>query len=688
MDTRLDRRRFLALAASAAAMAAAPALARQRARKSRWPKAAVAQARFPQGVASGDPDDSSVILWTRCEPAGRDAVPLTVEVATDDAFEHVIAEERVVAEPACDWTVRVLVGGLRAAGEYFYRFIDADGATSRIGRTLTAPRARDGRAAKFAFVSCQDVTNGAMNAWRRMAWEDERARPEDRLSFVLHLGDFIYEVVWYPEDSPGGVKRGRRLRDVFRYAHGEKMHDFHLPTTLDDYRTCYRAYLRDEDLQAARARWPFVPVWDNHEFSWQAYQSQQVFDGKVRPAQKLKVIANQAWFEFQPARVVQPSHAGLDRFVAPNVENVALEEFDELGTGLEPNNLAAIRSLRIHRQLRWGRHVDLILTDNRSFMSTSAIDGSAFVTKGFPWMFPEDAGEMLDRGRTDNGGNPRATIRFDGKDVPNPATKERPQSYLGVEQKRWLLERLKASQATWKVWGHSFGTMVWRADPQNLPPELGMKWPGSGYALMNGGHFHDHDEIFDFVRANAITGLAVVAGDRHTFWAGHLTKSVAAGKYDPVGVEFITGAISQQNLAEVAEQSIKDDLKLKPLYVLDTPEGRNGRILNMTMLHGVRSALAYAKDRDLAAAKRLSNPELSPHLEFADVGGYGYAVVTAGANALETEFVCIPPPLERSATPDGGPLVYRVRHRVARWQPGEKPQLTRTFAEGDIGLCT
>ena len=72
---------------------------------------------------------------------------------------------------------------------------------------------------------------------------------------------------------------------------------------VDDYRALYRAYLLDPDLQDARARWPFVCMWDNHEFSWKGWQSQQNFSG-VRPAQTRKVAANQAWFEYQPARVI------------------------------------------------------------------------------------------------------------------------------------------------------------------------------------------------------------------------------------------------------------------------------------------------------------------------------------------------------------------------------------------------
>jgi alkaline phosphatase D len=94
--------------------------------------------------------------------------------------------------------------------------------------------------------------------------------------FVLHLGDFIYETVWYPEDRPQGMY-DRRLRDIVRYPSGEKIHDLHIPTTLVDYRAVYRAYLHDADLQDARARWPFVNMWDNHEFSWLGWQSLQKF---------------------------------------------------------------------------------------------------------------------------------------------------------------------------------------------------------------------------------------------------------------------------------------------------------------------------------------------------------------------------------------------------------------------------
>jgi alkaline phosphatase D len=161
-----------------------------------------------------------------------------------------------------------------------------DGSGSRIGRTITAPDPNDSRPVRFVFVSCQNANQGAQNAYRRMIYEDERAPENEQLGFVLHLGDFIYELVWYPEER--ATYYDRRIRDIVRYADGEKIEDFHIPTTLADYRAVYKAYLHDPDLQDARARWPFVPMWDNHEFSWQGFQGCSGSREK-RPAQTKKL---------------------------------------------------------------------------------------------------------------------------------------------------------------------------------------------------------------------------------------------------------------------------------------------------------------------------------------------------------------------------------------------------------------
>ena len=86
---------------------------------------------------------------------------LTVEVAKDPAFHDVVVREKAEVVADTDWTCRFMAAGLKPATEYWYRFSDADGNGSRVGRTLTAPREGDARPVRFTFVSCQDCDGAA-----------------------------------------------------------------------------------------------------------------------------------------------------------------------------------------------------------------------------------------------------------------------------------------------------------------------------------------------------------------------------------------------------------------------------------------------------------------------------------------------------------------------------------------------
>ena len=682
----ITRRRFLAMAASLGATAAWGTPLGTKSRIA-WRER---RDLFPEGVASGDPDSTSVLLWTRRPSNEHPVQTLNAEVAEDDIFDRVVAHASAPVSAASDWTCRVLVGGLKPGHVYWYRFTDSEGFGSRVGRTITAPDVSDARPARFVFVSCQNANDGAQNAYRRMIFEDEHAAEADRIGFVLHLGDFIYEIVWYPEDRPQGMY-DRRIRDIVRYPHGEKIRDFHIPTTVDDYRAIYRAYLRDPDLQDARARWPFVNMWDNHEFSWLGWQSLQRFGGKNLPAQTRKVAANQAFFEYQPARITKPSGPSLDRFDPPAVVDAPITRFDEHGLGLEPNNLAAIGSLKGYRVLRWGRNVELIITDQRSYRSEEPTDqpeAQALSSDDFPEFIAEDAMEILDAGRTFNGGQPPATIRFGNTEIAN-LCKDRPaQTILGAEQKAWFLERLRTSKATWKIWGNTTATLDMRADLQNLPKGLTKPWAGSGYATSplgdHGTAYVERGEIYDFVQANGVTGFATIAGDRHSFWAGLAAKALPPKPFVPVGIAFVTGSISAPGVVEALEHALPKDHPLRSIYVGQGPSDQSPQpILNMLIKHGVRSCIEYTKSGDIAKARSLSNPELSPHVSFVDMGGHGYSVVHITSEFLETEFVCIPRPVERSDRSDGGVLSYRVKSRTTLWKKGEAPKLQIRLLEGD-----
>ena len=686
---RTSRRDFIQLAAAMGASLAwtGPASAS----RTKWQER---RDLYPEGVASGDPDPTSVILWTRRPFAEGERHVLTVEVAQDEAFRRVVAQAPAPVSAASDWTSRVLVGGLKPARTYWYRFTDSEGNGSRIGRTITAPAANDPRPVNFAFVSCQSVNEGKLNGYRRMIFEDERAAPEEQLGFVLHLGDFIYEVVEYPDEIK--TRYDRTIYEVCRIPDGGVTGKFHYPLTVEGYRAVYKGYLADPDLQDARARWPFVSMWDNHEFSWQGWQSIQQAGGAPRPGQTIKVAANQAWFEYLPARVKAPS-GSLDTFGTVPVKDVKIEKWDENGLGDEPNNIAAINSLIAYRAIRYGKHLDLLITDQHSFHGPDPFSDDSLGKLGdwgdYNGMFPDDAMQILDGGRAFNNGNPPAEIRFQDASIPNPQKNAPPQTILGATQKAWFKDQLKRATATWKIWGNSLGCLDWRADPENLPTGLTKKpWPKGSFANLGGGDhgsaWVERAEIYDVVRDAGITGFAIVSGDRHSFWAGYAAAQLPPGKFEPVGLSFVGASMASPGAMESYEHRLKKDMPLRALYLADRPDRpKPDWTFNMLLKHGVRSCLEYAKSFDLKRAHAVSNPQLSPHLEFVDMGGHGYATVRLSGDEMRTEFVCIPRPVTRSDRPDGGPLRYRVVHAAKLWRAGERPRLTQQVIEGDPGLA-
>lgn len=648
---------------------------------------------YPEGVASGDPEPDSVILWTRRPFSEPGEHQLTVEIALDEGFRHIVATVRAPASEDADWTCRVLAAGLKPATVYWYRFTDDTGAGSRIGRTITAPARDDATTRRFAFVSCQTINEGTMNAWKRMIWEDQRAAPDQHLGFVLHLGDFIYEVVQYPDETP---TRGiRTIFEVCRIPDARKVSNFYVPTTLEGYRVVYRAHLQNPEIQDARARWPFVCIGDNHEFSWRGFQSFVKLGRGLEPAQALRVAANQAWWEFIPSRVTKASGPGLDRFDPPAVETAPVETFDADGLGIEPNNLAAINSMTAYRALRYGRHIEMIVTDNHSYNMEPPDERNEAAGLGldFPYFFPEDATAVLDGGSAFNGGNPPETISSGGEPVPNFRKDEPPVTLLGREQKAWFKRTIAGSDATWKIWACPNGTLDWRADPQNLPEGLAPPWPVDGYANFGMAGdlatiYCERAELYDFIRDQRIEGFVTVSGDRHSFWAGYSAKALPPKAFEPVGVAFICGSISSPGMGEAIESNkALQEHPLGPLFVAAKPEGGFDTLVNLTLKHGVRSALEYARSHDLAAAHAVRNTDNAPHLEFIDMSGHGYAVVTAGSDAVETEFVCIPRPIHLDPAPDGGPIRYRVTHAAQRWRPGEAPKLVQRIIEGDVDLA-
>ncbi|MBV9062160.1 MAG: alkaline phosphatase D family protein, partial [Alphaproteobacteria bacterium] len=404
------------------------------------------------------------------------------------------------------------------------------------------------------------------------------------------------------------------------------------------------------------------------------------------------VAAAQAWFEYQPAHAVKRGDPDLNRFDAPKVADEKVAQFDADGLGAERNNHIAIHALKLYRSLRWGKNADLILTDNRSFRSYPAWNedaASAFDNEDFAGAFPQEAVEILDAGKTYNNGKPPETIAFGEKHIPNFRKDKPAQTVLGRKQKAWFLAQLRASPAPWKIWGNSIGSLDARLDLQNVPETFG-KWPGRDYGLLTlddwSGYRSERGEILDFVKVNGITGVASVCGDRHAFYAGALSKNLPPQDYEPVALEFVGASVSSPGACEAFAANVKDDMKLHALLVRRPKGGAAEPMVNFSAMHGVRASLAYDSSGDLKAARAQSNPQVAPHLAFVDMGGHGYSVVRITPDTLETEFVCIPPPAERSGTDDGGPLAYRIRFTSKLWKPGEAPKLETHLMEAAPAL--
>ena len=277
---------------------------------------------FRLGVASGDPDAGSVVLWTRLapDPLGGGGMPdadfeVLWEASRSDAFATVAASGLATAEAAHGHCVHAVA--TLDPGEWFYRFRIGE-FTSPAGRTMPAPSAGQPlQEARFAVGSCQNYANGFYAAHRDIA--------EQRPDFMVWLGDYIYE--------------GAGDEDA---ALDARVHLGPEPTTVQQYRDRYARYKTDPHLQAAHAACPWFVIWDDHEVE-NNYADLTPQDPAEAPTFRARrFAAYQAWWEHQPTRLA-----------APTEENA---------------------EYRIYRDAQWGDLIELALLDGRQYRSDQACD--------------------------------------------------------------------------------------------------------------------------------------------------------------------------------------------------------------------------------------------------------------------------------------------------------------------------
>ena len=264
---------------------------------------------FAHGVASGDPLEDRVILWTRVS-GGRGDIEVHWWVANDPEMRTIIGRGSVVTNSARDFTVKVEASSLRPGTTYYYQFSGLD-VPSPIGRTKTLP-VGDIDSVRLAVVSCSNLPHGYFNVYRCLA-----QRPD--LDAVLHLGDYLYE---YKNGQDGD---GTALNRV-------PMPDKEV-VTLQDYRIRHAQYKADLDSQAMLRQHPLIAVWDDHESandSWMDGAENHDPDQGEGDWLKRRTASVKAYYEWMPIR-----------------ENRSAQQ------------------LQIYRSFRFGDLVDLIMLDTR-----------------------------------------------------------------------------------------------------------------------------------------------------------------------------------------------------------------------------------------------------------------------------------------------------------------------------------
>ncbi|MYM81291.1 phosphodiesterase [Duganella sp. FT50W] len=391
--------------------------------------------KFPQSVASGDPRADSILLWTRAVPAASDNVAAVPSAATTalrlicTASDNgaalgsnaalsgaTVADVRLPLQAQYDNTIRHKLTGLTAATTYYYQFIAGDN-RSNVGRFKTAPAAdADVAQLQFVYMTCQDWS---VNHWGAMS-----AIAAENLDFIVHLGDYIYETVG--EDFQLGAVESRHdalvLPDgVFKNGSAGAKY----ANSLNDYRYLYKKYRTDTRLQALHERFAFIAVWDDHEFTDDAWQDAQTYDGSFNAdgsdlhQSARRRNANQAWFEFMPADVT----------------------LDAANT--------TFQNIKIYRDFQFGKLMQLVMTDERLYRSDHVIpESSVNPATGKPlgrigsrYLVPQDLFNSVEAQKM-------AGAKTIGLDPLTTAT------ILGNPQRQWWMDKMQSATATWKLWGN------------------------------------------------------------------------------------------------------------------------------------------------------------------------------------------------------------------------------------------
>mgnify|MGYP001490381121 CR=1 FL=1 len=438
---------------------------------------------FNHGVASGDPLSDRVILWTRVTPQQAGPVRVILEVSKNKSFSSIVFSQKLQTSSLSDYTIKYDFLAKKYCDSdkgFFYRF-RAGNAISEIGKSKTF--SENTISAKIGIFSCSNFPAGYFNAY-------QAAAEKDGLDLWLHLGDYLYE---YPMGGYA-TDKAKKLGRV-----PEPLHEM---ISLSDYRLRHAQYKQDQGSKALHKHAPLIAVWDDHEFSndaWKRGAENHSEDGSEGDFYARRSAAIKAYYEWMPIREQQNKR-------------------------------------RIFREFKIGKLIHLIMLDTRQFGRDKQIQPKNYLTKsGF------NQAKFYNDLNSDN------------------------RELLGAEQLDWIESKIINSDAVWTIFGQQvlmaklkFPDISKMLKSKEIPSFLKpyLKFLGLGIPSNLDawdGYPAERNRLYK-IMSNAKKRFISLAGDTHNSWVSEL-KDKSGNK---VGIELGAPSVTSPGITDILNLDEKE----------------------------------------------------------------------------------------------------------------------------------
>lgn len=420
-----------------------------------------------QLLAAGDVGIEGAVIWVRPDHGGD----YQLEVALDAAFAKIHQRVPLAVGEATGLTAQTTVSGLTASTRYHYRLRNAQGPLPAQGVFTTAPR--DDARAPLTLLFGADLGGQGYGRLRADVglpvdgWPIFKPMLAEKADLFLALGDMIYS------DRPIGSTAPDR-----EYPKGN---DYQIPkpgpgfvSSVDDFRRDWYYHRSDHRFDAFLRATPVIATWDDHEIVNDSggpelvqgpNEAEAARDARLRQGDPSRPRG-----EFMPwSTTKDPNGRRKSVFFNPELFRAGRQTMFEYNPIRVESDPSGRFERRLYRSVRWGAHAEILMLDTRSYR------------------------------------DPRYRIDSD----------QAPKTMLGEAQKRWLLERLEKSNATWKIVVSSVPLSVEGGNEKD-PQGHGYR---DGWAAVTPenpyGYGRELKQIVAHILTKGVRNVVFLTGDKH-----------------------------------------------------------------------------------------------------------------------------------------------------------------------------